>query len=146
MTSQRRGIWCLAATLLVAGCADYDSEFDSLVDDIWLDVNAGRLVDAAEFLEGPGWHYDTTDETTVDEDLVIPLCREIEEEFSAECDAVLYDDDSAGEFTTEILVKLSPSSDRAGIRSAVEAADAKFAGEVTQQWGVQWMAFSFVDE
>lgn len=140
----RHRLWLGIAglVLVVAGCVNYDSEFDSLVDEIWLAQNEGRLVDAVEYLEGKGWHYSPVDET-VDRDHVIPLCRQIETEHGAECHGLLYNDDSAGEFTSEILVRLSGSSDRNGIRNALGAADAKFDGQISQTWGNKWMTFSF---
>ncbi len=146
MTSQCCLLGVLGLVLGLAGCGGgYDHEFDSLVDEVWLDINAGKLVDATEYLRGDGWHYDAHD-TSVDRDLVIPLCQEIEQQHSAKCYGILYDDDSAGEFTSEILVKLSPSSNRNGIRKAIEAADSRFDGRIIQMWGNKWLAFSFEAE
>lgn len=145
-----RNLWHLLGVsglvLGFAGCGGSNNEFDSLVDEVWLDVNAGKLVNATEYLRGDGWHYSPTDETNVDRDLVIPLCLEIEQQHSAKCYGILYDDDSDGDFTSEILVKLSPSSNRTGIRKAIEAADARFDGSISQMWGNKWLAFSFDDQ
>lgn len=134
--------------LILCGCGKTDSEFDSLVDEIWIDQNEGRLVPAAEYLRGGGLHFDIAGDTTVDRDLVIPLCEQIEQQHGAKCFALLYDDDdSRGEFTTEILVQLALSSDRSGIHDAIAAADEQFEGRITQQWGVaKWMTFSFEHE
>ncbi len=139
-----RWLGSMVLAVVLTGCGHTDSEFDSLVDEIWIDQNEGQLVPAVEYLKGDGWHYDGTGETTVDLDIVVPMCEEIEQKYNAKCYGILYDDDSAGEFITEVLVRLSLSSDRSGIRNAIAAADAKFEGDVTQQWGsAKWLAISF---
>ena len=142
-----RGLAPVMLGLMLWGCGNTDSEFDSLVDEIWINQNEGRLVPAAEYLRGGGLHYDLAGDTTVDRDVVIPLCEQIELQHGAKCFALLYDDDSRGEFTSEILVQLALSSDRSGIQDAITAADEQFEGHITQQWGVaKWMTFSFSQE
>jgi hypothetical protein len=115
-----------------------------LVDDVWLDTNEAELVDAVEYLASGGVHFDIVEGTSVDKEHVIPLVNRLKTQFEVPCYAVLYDDDSAGQFTTEILVRLPVDpGKRGGIRSAIQSADEQFPGEIVQEWGRKWLAFSF---
>jgi hypothetical protein len=115
------------------------------VDEVWLDINAEELRNASDYLSGGGSHYDVGGLTRVDAELVIPLCDRIERECNAQCFALLFDDDSAGAFTIEILVRLSPRSHRRRIAAAIAEADQRFHGNIQQTWGSKWMSFSFLE-
>ncbi len=135
--------------LTFSGCGSglgEQSEFDSLVDEVWLDINAGELKNAVEYLQAGGKHYDIVPGTTVDQDFVIPLCLKLESEYKVECQALLYDDDSLGEFTDVILVKLPVNpADRNGIASLLAEADELFPGRIEQEWGHKWLALNYAD-
>ena len=141
----RRANGVVAWLVLLAGCIGWDGGFDSLVDEVWLDINAGELRNASEYLQAGGSHYDMDDSTRVDIEHVVPLCDRIERECAAECFAILFDDDSEGTFTIDILVRLSRGSHRGRIVAAIAEAEKRFPGKIDQTWGTRWMTFSFVD-
>jgi len=119
------------------------AEFDSLVDDVWLDLNAGRLEDAVAYFEGGGKHVDVAPGTSVDQDFTLPLCRELNQIDGVTVQALLFDDDTSS-FASSLLVALpSNSSSRSEIEKIINSTDENYSGTIDQEWGNKWLSITF---
>lgn len=134
--------------LLVSGvgCGPSRSEVDSLIEEVWLDINQGELQNVVEYLKGGGLHFDVGGQTTVDQDYVIPLCERIQNELGAECFAIFFDDSVQRDFTSEILIKMNSRTDKSGIRKALAATEQAFGGHINTLWGNKWLSISFTEK
>lgn len=134
--------------LLIVGCSQVDpkADFDSLVEDVWLDLNEPQQLDAIAYLEGGGRHYDVAFDggaTEVDRTILLPLLRRLKTEFEVEPIALVK---PRQDFATAILVKLP--ADRATQRSierAIQEADEEFTDEIWTEWGHRWLAIILME-
>lgn len=135
--------------LMTLGCGmatTPEAEFDSLVEEVWLDVNQGNLVDAVDYLSNGGTHHDVTPDTTVDQDFTLPLCRKLNELEGITVQALLYDDDTAG-FTTDLMIELpAEPATRSKIQSIITEMDEEYSGTINNEWGYKWLAITFDEE
>jgi hypothetical protein len=137
----------LAMLSLAAGCGqgiDDRADLDDLINRVWLVDFETR--DAIEHLETGGTHYDylESDGTTVDADLVLPFLIRLRDEFQVETLAVL---ETEQNWAWVLLVRL-PGNPRARrqIEAAVLETDAGFDGDVSMEWGYQWLAIDFLED
>lgn len=141
-----RTAWATAlffAAAGLAGCgAGERAEFDSLVDEIWLDFNEGRLVDAVEYVEGGQvvWcDYEEPENRRIGREVIAPMAAAIESEHGTEVHALLRDG-----LCIDLLVdRRTGDASESDLRAAFEAADAKFDGRVVSNWGHRWVSVQF---
>lgn len=131
--------------LLCTGCRPNDSdeygfgggrsEFDSLVDEVWL-VDNFEQVDALEYLEGD--QELIIGHPELDQEYIVPLCKTLNEMGATTYALVpMYEDRG---FAIDILVDVSKVSD-GKVRDAIETTDESFPGEMRTAWGHRWMTF-----
>ena len=137
----------LAMLSLAGGCGqgiDAKADLDDLINRVWL-VDF-EIRDAIEHLETGGTHYDylESDGTTVDADLVLPLLIRLRDELQVEILAVLETEEN---WAWALLVRLPANPlARQRIEAAVRETDANFDGDVSMEWGYQWLAIDFLEE
>lgn len=125
--------------------SDPKAEFDSLVEDIWIDLNEGKLVDAVEYLEGGGQHYNVgeSDAESIDRTVLLPLCERLRDEYDVKPQALI---DADLGFASMILVKLPGNPlTHSAIETVIADADADFEGTIDAEWGHVWLAISLLE-
>ena len=146
-----RCVSVIFAVALLVGCStgggkslpnpDPKAAIDQSVEEDIVELQERPAVD---FLARGGKHYDDADRpgSTVDKDVLLPLCQRLASEFKLQPIAIV-DESEAGEYIYEIIVKLPGDAVARGeIRAAITQADADFQGRIVTEWGHKWLAFT----
>jgi hypothetical protein len=134
----------LAVTLSLSGCRpDYKRIADEHVEANLLEQYESR--EAIAFFEERGRLFDADDTTRVDQQVVLPLLKQLNEVAPTQQWALLRPEDQDAAMV--VLVELPPDPptvDR--MAEVVQAADDKFSGFIVQQWGHTWLMFNLIDQ
>jgi hypothetical protein len=131
---------------LLAGCTSRQAEIDSLVEEVWIDINQDRRIDAVEYLTQGGKHtepWKAAGPDDLDRTVVLPLMKRFKEEFRAEPWAHLQEPD---DFAWTFCVRLPASGGaRSGMARAIREAESRFEGTIETTWGNRWLVIDFID-
>jgi hypothetical protein len=135
---------CLATTLAVAGCSkDLKEIADQHVRSDMLDKHQKRP--AIEFLQKNGKFFDVEGTTHVDQEIVLPLLKRLNEIVPTPQWALMRPDKPEWAYAMAVgLPKDIKVVDR--MADAVQEADDKFPGMIAQQWGHEWLLFNLIDQ
>ena len=77
----------VAAASVLLGCGNQRAEIDSLVEEVWIEINQDQQIDAVEYLANGGRHYDpglSAQPDDVDRTVILPLMKRLKDEFKAQ--------------------------------------------------------------
>lgn len=136
-----------ALCLLLAGCTSQQAQVDSLVEEVWIDINQDRRIDAVDYLSGGGKHYDPYFDARpddVDRSVILPLMKRLRDDFKAQPWAHVQDDD---DYAWCFCVRLPAGGGaRSAVARAVREADAGFEGQIDAMWGNRWLVLTFEND
>jgi hypothetical protein len=135
---------CLGLVLCAAGCRqDFQERADLHVRKDMLDKHDKR--EALSFFEKRGQFYDTSADTHVDQEIVVPLLKRLKEIAPTPQWAVLRPEKANSAYGMLIgLPNDSKTVDK--MAEAVQEADDKFSGFILQQWGHEWLLIDLIDQ
>jgi hypothetical protein len=124
---------------------DFQALFDEQLESEWL---SGReLADAGEFFARGGVYENTgiSAGTTIDQQYVLPLIRQLEEKHGLELQVLLELNDPRHACGLVAEVPQDRSGRNAIRTTVLETADV-FPGLLYQHWGHRWLTLEFLDE
>jgi hypothetical protein len=134
----------LGFALCAGGCGnDIQGIADQHVRADMLDKHDKR--EALPFFEQHGHFFDADSTTHVDNEVVVPLLKRLQELAATEQWVMLRPEKKSSAYA--VLIKLPPDPqlvDR--MAEAVQDADDKFSGFILQQWGHEWLLIDLLDQ
>jgi hypothetical protein len=142
----RKGISCacLALALCVSGCRkDIQDVADQHVRKYMLDKHEKQP--ALAFFEKHGQFFDLDDTTNVDQQVVVPLLKKLNEIAATPQWAMIRPEKNNSAYGILIGLPKDPKTvDR--MAEAVQQADDNFSGFILQQWGHEWLLIDLIDQ
>ena len=135
---------CLGFALLSAGCGrDIKQVADRHVDVDMLNKHEKRP--AVPFFEKHGQFFDIDKTTNVDQEVVLPLLKRLNELAPTPQWVVMRPEKRDAAYGVVIGLPKDPKLvDR--MAEAVQEADDKFDGLILQQWGYEWLLINLIDK
>jgi hypothetical protein len=136
-------VW-LAVVLASSGCRkDFKAIADQHVRKDMFTKHEKR--EALPFFEKHGKFYDLDGTTHVDQDVVVPLLKRLNEIAATEQWVLLRPKKTNSAYVLLIELPQDPNMvDQ--MAEAVQQADDNFSGFILQQWGHEWLAMNLIDQ
>lgn len=131
----------------LAGCGepplDDMAEFDQQVETVW--KQKWNFVDGITFLESGGLYADSGDpeDQALDRPSVLPLLKRLKETFDVNVTAVVSKQDAKKAFAMVVPVPIEPEA-RSQLREFLAKEQDTFPGDISAQWGHQWLQLEFL--
>jgi hypothetical protein len=137
-------VGCLGLVLCAGGCRqDMQEIADDHVRKDMLDKHDKR--DALEFFEKKGQFFDLDDTTHVDQEVVVPLLKQLNDIARTPQWAILRPEKKNSAYGVAIGLPKDPKTVDL-MAEAVQLADDKFSGFILQQWGHEWLVINLIDQ
>ncbi|HUE14036.1 MAG TPA: hypothetical protein VMR25_07725 [Planctomycetaceae bacterium] len=135
---------CLALAWCGSGCGkDIQAVADQHVRNDMLDKHEKRP--ALPFFEKHGQFFDLDSTSKVDQEVVVPLLKKLNEIAATQQWAMLRPEQANSAYGILIELPKDPKTvDR--MAEAVQQADDKFSGFILQQWGHEWLLIDLIDQ
>jgi len=134
---------CLLLAPCLAGCRP---DLKRIADDhVQANILEHEKREAVPFFEEQGRLFDVDGSTNVDQQVVLPMLKQLQDVAATEQWVLLKPDkdDSA----IAVLVQLPTDNEIVDrIADVVQAADDKFPGLILQQWGHEWLMMALIDQ
>jgi len=144
----QRAITCLLTLLLVSGCnsdtPNIAEHHDDQIESSWMQDR--DMVDAVQFLEDGGVYENTLPDHDIDAKIVLPLVRQLRDEFALDVYVLLTDSAHAHSVIVDISELPRNDDRRPLIVDAIQKADDEFPGLLADKWGEEWLSFDLLDE
>lgn len=128
----------------LAGCGETEPTIaemhDSQIVESWFP--GSPVEDAVAFLDDGGVYESLAAESDIDREHLLPLLRQLRDEFGLEPLVLLEEPDLA----FAVVIDVSAASvDRSSIVDAIVAADEQYPGMILDKWGRNWLSIDVLD-
>lgn len=142
---------CILLLLVLPPCCgcrsepDLEGMVDRRVREEWM--QPGQFQDAIAFLENGGSYYNSPDangETPLDQEVILPLLKDLQAEFQRPIHAITLDDPDRA--WSIVMPFPEDPAERQRVIDWIDAANEEFPGMILEEIGQEWLTLDFLDE